>query len=110
MFIKNIALKSSVGGALSIAKAAEWISIENADHRLRLRFMAEAIFKIPMRNVRLRSKDFLFNSMTFIIQITNDHKVKIPFRDGKNIFEKVFQGPISKYLRLKLLAMLDQIS
>ena len=29
--------------------------------------------------------------MTFIIQITNDHKVKIPFRDGKNIFEKVFQ-------------------
>ena len=58
MFIKHIALKSSVGGALSIAKAAEWISIENADHRLRLRFMAEAIFKIPMRNVRLRSKDF----------------------------------------------------
>ena len=84
MFIKNIALKSSVGGALSIAKAAEWISIENADHRLRLRFMAEAIFKIPTRNVRLRSTYTffcMFNSMTFIIQIMKAIKFREK-RDG----------------------------
>ena len=75
MFIKNIALKSSVGGALSIAKAAEWISIENADHRLRLRFMAEAIFKIPMRNVRLRSKDFFVQFHDFYNSDYEGHKV-----------------------------------